>query len=110
MIKRPVTPLDAAATARLRADAATYLGRSYDLTFEWSDDRIYCSELVWKLYRDSAGIELAPLARLDSLDLQAAAVREKLRERYGNDIPIAEPVISPAAIFSSPLLKTVNQR
>src|SRR5437867_163185 len=22
----------------------------YDLTFEWSDDKIYCSELVWKVY------------------------------------------------------------
>ncbi len=110
VIKRPITPLDARSKARLHAAARPYLGKPYDLTFEWSDQRIYCSELVWKLYRDAAGITLAPLARLDSFDLQAPAVRAKLRERYGAHIPIDEPVISPAAIFASPLLETVDQR
>ena len=28
-----------------------FLGRHYDKYFEWSDDRIYCSELVWKIYQ-----------------------------------------------------------
>ncbi len=110
VIKRPITPLDAHTKARLHAAATPYLGKPYDLTFEWSDQRIYCSELVWKLYRDAAGIGLAPLARLDSFDLQAPAVQAKLRERYGANIPRGEPVISPAAIFASPLLVTVDQR
>lgn len=110
VIKRPITPLDAPTKARLHAAATPYLGKPYDLTFEWSDQRIYCSELVWKLYRDAAGITLAPLARLDSFDLRAPAVRAKLRERYGANIPMDEPVISPAAIFASPLLETVDQR
>jgi len=29
-----------------------YKGKNYDLYFEWSDDRIYCSELVWKIYKE----------------------------------------------------------
>jgi len=110
VIKRPATPLTPATKARLHAAASTYIGRPYDLTFEWSNQRIYCSELVWKLYRDAATIELAPLARLDSFDLRAPVVRSKLRERYGTDVPLSEPVISPAAIFASPLLVTVDQR
>ncbi|KRG44950.1 hypothetical protein ARC78_03830 [Stenotrophomonas pictorum JCM 9942] len=110
VIKRPATPLDANAKARLQRAATPYLGKPYDLTFEWSDQRIYCSELVWKLYRDATGIRLAPLARLDSFDLQAPTVRAKLRERYGANIPRDEPVISPAAIFASPMLVTVDQR
>ena len=109
VIKRTTAPLGPADKQRLHAAAAPYIGRPYDLTFEWSDQRIYCSELVWKLYRDAAGIELAPLARLDSFNLQAPTVRSKLRERYGNRIPLAEPVISPAAIFDSPRLMTVAQ-
>ncbi len=110
VIKRPSRPLTSANKARMHAAATRYLGRPYDLSFEWSDQRIYCSELVWKLYRDAAGIELAPLARLDSFNLQAPVVHSKLRERYGNHVPLAEPVISPAAIFASPLLMTVDQR
>ena len=32
--------------------------KDYDLYFEWSDDKIYCSELVWKIYKNGADIEL----------------------------------------------------
>lgn len=110
VIKRPRTPLSPAAVARLHADAAHYAGKPYDLTFEWSDRRIYCSELVWKLYKSAADIELAPLARLGSFDLRHPAVRAKLKERYGARVPLDEPVIAPVAIFDSPLLATVAER
>lgn len=110
VIKRPSRPLTPANKARMHTAATRYVGRPYDLSFEWSDQRIYCSELVWKLYRDAAGIELAPLARLDSFNLRAPVVRSKLRDRYGNHVPLAEPVISPATIFASPLLVTVDRR
>src|SRR5437879_2678925 len=35
--------------ARLRRAAESFQGRPYDPTFEWSDNRLYCSELVWKI-------------------------------------------------------------
>lgn len=110
VVKRLRTPLSPAAAERLQAQAARYAGKPYDLTFEWSDERIYCSELVWKLYQSAAGIELAPLARLDSFDLSSPAVRARLRERYGDKVPRDEPVIAPAAIFNSPLLVEVDRR
>jgi cell wall-associated NlpC family hydrolase len=109
VIKRLRQPLSPAARDRLHAEAARHAGKPYDLTFEWSDERIYCSELVWKLYR-SAGIELAPLARLGSFDLSHPAVKARLKERYGARVPLDEPVIAPSALFASPLLETVDQR
>ena len=33
-----------------------YAGKNYDLYFEWSDSRIYCSELVWKIYKEAVGV------------------------------------------------------
>jgi hypothetical protein len=36
------------------------------------------------------------------------AVKKKMKERYGDKIPMDEIVISPAAIFDSELLKTVK--
>jgi hypothetical protein len=110
VIKRPKTPLTPTQQTRMAADAKAYVGKPYDLTFEWSNTRIYCSELVWKLYASAAGIRLAPLARLGSFDLRHPAVRAKLQERYGQHVPLDEPVISPQAIFESPLLGTVDRR
>ncbi len=34
----------------------------------------------------------------------------KLRERYGRDVPLDEPVISPAVMFAWPGLVTVAER
>jgi hypothetical protein len=33
-----------------------------------------------------------------------------MRERYGDAVPMDEPVISPVAMFDSPLLVTVESR
>lgn len=41
--------LDPDAIRRLRTEGERYLGKPYDLLFRWSDNRIYCSELVWKM-------------------------------------------------------------
>ncbi len=110
VIKRLKQPLAASAAAQMELDAKRFIGKPYDLTFEWSDDRIYCSELVWKLYKGSAGIELAPLSQLKSFDLTSPAVRSKLKERYGSQVPLDEPVVPPSALFDSPLLETVAER
>jgi cell wall-associated NlpC family hydrolase len=53
--------LSPAVVGSMRASSKYYIGRPYDLLFQWSDDKIYCSELVWKLYQRSAGIELGRL-------------------------------------------------
>lgn len=84
-----------------------FKGKNYDLYFEWSDKRIYCSELVWKIYKEGAGIEVGELQKLSDFDLSSKVVKEKLKERYGNNIPMNELVISPGAMFNSNVLKTV---
>jgi Permuted papain-like amidase enzyme, YaeF/YiiX, C92 family len=97
------------AIAALSASGQLMQGRRYDLTFGWSDDRIYCSELVWKIYDRALGIHIGALQRLRDFNLTDPVVRAKMQERYGAAIPLDEPVISPGAMFSSPLLETVAQ-
>ena len=99
--------LTPAGVEKLRQAARQMEGRPYDAAFGWQDDRIYCSELVWKVYERALGIRLGELQELRELDLTAPEVRNKLRERYGNDVPLHEPVIAPGAMFASPLLETV---
>ena len=95
---------------KMRLAGEKYRGRPYDLYFEWDDERIYCSELVWKIYKDGAGIEVGKLQQLSDFDLSAPAVREKMQERYGTRIPLNEAVISPAAMFDSLVLVEVARR
>jgi uncharacterized protein YycO len=97
-------------TNRLRMASETFLGHPYDLTFEWSDQRIYCSELVWKAYHRATGVHIGELQQMRDFNLNDPAVQAKLRQRYGSKVPLDEPVISPAAMFASPLLTTVAER
>ena len=89
---------------QMRQEGNKMLGKHYDLLFDWSDDKLYCSELVWKIYKHNAGIELGKLQRLREFDLTDMEVRKAMAVRYGTKIPYEEQVISPAAIFNSPLL------
>jgi hypothetical protein len=98
------------AVARLRSAGEQYAGRPYDLYFEWSDDRIYCSELVWKMYESALGIEIGKLQRFGDFDLSDPVVVRKLRERFPDHIPVDEVVISPASMFASEELVTVYER
>jgi hypothetical protein len=110
VVRRLARPLTTAQAAKLHAAAGKYAGRPYDLYFEWSDDRIYCSELVWKMYRDATGIEIGARQQLRDFDLSDPVVKAKMRERYGTRVPLKEPVISPGAMYDSPLLETVATR
>jgi len=85
-------------------------GKPYDLTFEWSDDRIYCSELVWKIYDKAAGVQIGALQKLREFKLDAPEVQPMLKQRYGDKVPLDEPVISPVAMFDSPLLEVVKTK
>lgn len=107
---RDASRLTPAARERLAAAGAAYAGRPYDLVFAWSDDKIYCSELVWKIYQRTLGVEIGALAPLKRFDLSSPAVQSKMRERYGKDIPWDEPIISPAAMYESDKLATVADR
>ena len=110
IIKRLKRALTGAEKSKLRTAARMYEGKPYDLYFEWSDQRIYCSELVWKIYQRALGVKLGELQKLREFDLTDAAVRAKMRERYGTNVPLDEPVISPGAQFDSPMLETVETR
>jgi uncharacterized protein YycO len=84
-----------------------FSGKDYDLYFEWSDTKMYCSELVWKIYKEAVGIEIGKLEKLGDFNLTNKLVKQKLAERYGDKIPKEELVISPAAMFNSDRLITV---
>ena len=92
---------------KMKAYSQQFDGKEYDAYFEWTDNRIYCSELVWKIYKNGANIELSKLQELKDFNLSDTRVKAILKERYGNDIPLNEKVIAPSNLADSDLLKTV---
>jgi hypothetical protein len=100
-----ITPVTLSA---IKKTAKTFKGKPYDFLFDWSDKKMYCSELVWKIYYQSIGIRLGELQRLGDFDLKSPIIRQKMKQRYGKHIPYSEPVISPEQIYQSELLETVK--
>ena len=94
---------------KLRTTAERYLARNYDLTFEWSDEKLYCSELIWKVYKETTGIEIGKLQKLSDFDLTNEMVKKIMKERYVDNVPMNETVISPQSIFESQNLKTIKE-
>lgn len=93
---------------KLKLVGERFKGKHYDTYFEWTDEKMYCSELIWKMYKEATGLEIGKLQKLKDFDLSSNIVRKKMKERYGNKIPLNEVVVSPSDIFNSESLTTVE--
>jgi hypothetical protein len=92
---------------KMKTYANQLKNKDYDLYFEWSDDKIYCSELIWKIYKNGARIELCPLQKLKDFNLKDSRVQAILAERYGNNIPLDESVVAPSNLENSKIVTTI---
>ena len=74
--------------------AAQYLGRPYDARYRMDDEQIYCTELIFKAYRDASGGddlgELVPLG-----DLHWRPFRETIKRYEGGPPPLERLLITP---------------
>lgn len=94
--------------SRMKKTGEQFKGKDYDFYFGWSDERIYCSELVWKIYKSATGLEIGKLQELRDFDLKSPEVKAQMKKIYGNNIPLSEKIISPISMFESPALVTVD--
>lgn len=86
-----------------------FVGLEYDRYFNWSDDQMYCTELVWKIFRRGADVKIGNLKVMGDFNLFHPSVKKILQERYGDNIPVSENVISPSELFNSEILETVYE-
>lgn len=91
--------LDARKTAKVLAEARAFLGKPYDSRFGWGDDRIYCSELVYKAFLRGADIHAGRLQTVRELDL--GPIQRQVAERYGK-IPWDLELVTPDSVAQSP--------
>jgi len=84
------------------------LGKHYDGMFEWNDERIYCSELVWMAFSEGAGLELCAPRPLTEYDLSSPEVKAQIEMRYGRTAPMDELMVSPEDLLRSALFVPVR--
>jgi len=102
--KEQITPQN---IIKMQKYGKKFLGKNYDTYFQWSDKRIYCSELVWKIYKRALNIEICDLEKMKDFDLSHPKVKALIKKRYGVNIPLNETIVSPVKIFNSNKLITV---
>ncbi|WP_459867628.1 YiiX/YebB-like N1pC/P60 family cysteine hydrolase [Endothiovibrio diazotrophicus] len=82
-----------------------YLGLPYDYKYDLDDDFIYCSELVYKAYRDATGQPLGALVQLGSLNWRP--YRETIEKYEGGDPPLERWMITPRHLSEATQLTKV---
>jgi len=103
-------PLAGADVERLRVAIKPFLGVGYDLEFRWSDELIYCSELVWKVFERGLGVRLCDPTPMRSYHLADPVVQRAMKDRYGSAPPLDEPMLAPSSLFACPSLTLVGER
>lgn len=82
-----------------------YLGRPYDIQYELDDEKIYCSELVYKAYRDATGDTLGVVQRFGDLNWQP--YEDDILHYHPGAVPVERQIVTPASLQYSPQLTKV---
>jgi len=83
-------------TAAFIAALRRYIGRPYDMRYRMDDEAIYCSELVYKGYRDVTGQLPGKTQQLGALNWQPH--EDFIRMMEGNQLPLDREMITPRAL------------
>lgn len=73
-----------------------YLGQKYDTAFKFNNGKMYCSELVYEIYKNQFGIELCKPRKVSEYHLLGL---NKLLKKRG--ISKNQLVVSPSDLFNS---------
>ncbi len=95
--------VDPAVGERVVAWAKARLGFPYDDRYQWDDERLYCSELVFKAFEEGAGLTVGRAQVLSSLrldqELEAGLAEAGISEET--------QLITPAALVADGALRVV---
>lgn len=82
-----------------------FLGRPYDVRYRMDDERIYCTELIYKAYRGAARQPLGRLSRLG--DLNWRPYEATIEHFEGGPAPLDREMITPREMAKAPQLSLV---
>ena len=87
----------------------SHLNKDYDTKFLWDDNKMYCSEIVWKMF-NKYDYKLCELRQLKDYSLVSDIIKKELKRRYGNNIPYEEQMVAPVDLLLSEKLDRVYKQ
>ena len=102
-VYRTITPLSNTDLNTMYKYCLTQKGKHYDTKFQWDDNKIYCSELVWYTYK-SIGVELSTPLTFSDFNIKSKEFKTAIIRRYGDKFVETEPVVSPQCLVESDYL------
>jgi uncharacterized protein YycO len=83
----------------------SHLDKPYDWRYRMDDESLYCSELVYKAFKESANEELGETVRLGDLDWEP--YRETIVKYEKTDPPLDRLIITPAHLSRATQLEKI---
>ncbi len=77
-----------------------YLGQKYDWSFKFNNGKMYCSELVYLIYKEQFGVELCKPR--PAKDYNLLFIKDEMKKR---GITEDQLMVAPSDIYKSELLK-----
>ncbi|AZZ37296.1 hypothetical protein CIK05_11020 [Bdellovibrio sp. qaytius] len=74
--------------------------KPYDIYFEFSEERIYCSELTYHVFKDITGFEMGRVQKMKEMRLDGPYVQALIQKRLtdtGRELNPEEPIITPVS-------------
>jgi len=74
--------------------------KPYDIYFEWNEDKIYCSELTYKVFMDVTGQEMGSIQQMKEMRLDGPYVQALIDKRLtdiGKELNLEEPIVTPVS-------------
>lgn len=83
--------------------AIKFYDKPYDIYFEFTDDREYCSEFVYKVFLKSTGIQIGTVQKMREMNLDGPYVKALIKQRLtdtGRTLNLDEDIITPISLMS----------
>jgi hypothetical protein len=82
-----------------------FMGRPYDYKYRMDGDAIYCSEIIWKAWKNVTGEDLGRLVKLGNLNWKP--FEKEIEEIEGGPVPLDVEMITPERLSRAPQLERV---
>ncbi len=82
-----------------------YQGRYYDFRYDFDDSFIYCSELIFKAFRDATQLEMGEVKALK--DLNWKPYKETILKMEYGQLPLERTMITPIDLVRSKFVEKV---
>jgi hypothetical protein len=85
--------------------AEKFVGLPYDIQYDMDDEKIYCSELIYKGFLKATGERMGETVKLGDLDWKPH--EQVIRAIAGDPVPLEREMITPRDLAKAEQLETV---